>query len=184
MWGVWSSLSGHIGPPIMLDIEPKMVSIIWARRLINFKYMPFVAVCSYIHILSRTTQMWVSRLLQCSILACLPYIWWSWGTRSSRRLDAESASRSFLKKPFLNPKRPWTMSSRGPESEQRVMLSQCSYIYSFRVYIFSVRSITEYCCCCLPDTDGCNFILLFLCFIVARPEKGWILSGINVEWIS
>ena len=71
MWGFWSSLSGHIGPPIMLGIEPKMVSIIWARRLINFKYMPFVAVCSYIHILSRTTQMWVSRLLQCSILACL-----------------------------------------------------------------------------------------------------------------
>lgn len=35
----------------------------------------------------------------------------------------------FFKKPFLNPKRPWTMSSRGPESDQRVMLSQCSYIY-------------------------------------------------------
>ena len=85
------------------------------------------------------------------------------------------------KKPFLNPKRPWTMSSRGPESDQRVMLSQCSYIYPFRVYIFSVLTITEN-CCCLPD-GGVKFYSFVSMFYSCKTWKR-LNSELNQCWMN
>ena len=54
------SWSGHIGPPIMLTVEPRMAIKFWARNLISFKHKSFWHSFSNPHLNTHTTQVQVS----------------------------------------------------------------------------------------------------------------------------
>lgn len=146
-----------------------------------FSIHAFFAVCSYIHILSRTTQMWVSRFLQCSILACLMIL--------GHTLKSWSGCWVCIKKFFLNT---FSQSQKTVDDElERTwkwpacdVKSMFIHIYPFRVYIFSVRAITEN-CCCLPDgwVQFYSFVFMIYSCKTCKKVEFWVESMLN-EYLS